>query len=165
MSHLPSLLWFYFNSTLLTCTNLLHSRSQQRRNKRCSWFSLVPLWIADCLKVRDWNQTSLLILTKISRIQPLNSCLKDTQSTEEMLGDYEKQNLWSRHQNPLPHWLDVALGSLAWWLATLHIAMGGWNSMIITVLFTPGHPMILWYTGKLSLRSFLPSTENLCMRM
>ena len=38
--------------------------------------------------------------------------------------------------------LDVALGSLVWWLATLHIA-GGWNSMIIVVLFNPGHSMIL----------------------
>ena len=38
--------------------------------------------------------------------------------------------------------LDVALGSLVWWLATLHIA-GGWNWMIIVVLFNPGHPMIL----------------------
>jgi len=40
--------------------------------------------------------------------------------------------------------LDVALGSLVCWLVTLHIA-GGWNSMIIVVLFNPGHPMILWY--------------------
>ena len=39
--------------------------------------------------------------------------------------------------------LDVALGSLVWWLATLHIA-GGWNEMIIVVLFNPGHSMILW---------------------
>ena len=38
--------------------------------------------------------------------------------------------------------LDVALGSLVWWLATLHIA-GGWKEMIIVVLFNPGHPMIL----------------------
>jgi len=38
--------------------------------------------------------------------------------------------------------LDVALGSLDWWLATLHIA-GGWNWMIIVVLFNPGHSMIL----------------------
>ena len=38
--------------------------------------------------------------------------------------------------------LDVALGSLVWWLATLHIA-GGWNSMIIVVLFIRGHSMIL----------------------
>ena len=38
--------------------------------------------------------------------------------------------------------LDVALGCLVWWLATLHIA-GGWNSMVIVVLFNPGHPMIL----------------------
>ena len=38
--------------------------------------------------------------------------------------------------------LDVALGSLGCWLATLHIA-GGWNSMIIAVLFNPGHSMIL----------------------
>ena len=32
--------------------------------------------------------------------------------------------------------LDVALGSLGWWLATLHIA-GGWSEMIIVVLFNP----------------------------
>ena len=38
--------------------------------------------------------------------------------------------------------LDVALGSLVWWLATLHIA-GGWNSMVIVILFNPGHSMIL----------------------
>ena len=38
--------------------------------------------------------------------------------------------------------LDVALGSLVWWLATLHIA-GGWNWMSIAVLFNPGHSMIL----------------------
>jgi len=38
--------------------------------------------------------------------------------------------------------LDVALGSLVWWLATLHIA-GGWNWMITMVLFNPGHSMIL----------------------
>jgi len=38
--------------------------------------------------------------------------------------------------------LDVALGSLVWWLATLHIA-GGWNWMSIVVLFNPGHSMIL----------------------
>ena len=38
--------------------------------------------------------------------------------------------------------LDVALGSLGCWLATLHIA-GGWNWMSIVVLFNPGHYMIL----------------------
>ena len=38
--------------------------------------------------------------------------------------------------------LDVALGSLVWWLVTLHIA-GGWNLMIIVVLFNPVHFMIL----------------------
>ena len=38
--------------------------------------------------------------------------------------------------------LDVALGSLGCWLATLHIA-GGWNWMSIVVLFNPGHSMIL----------------------
>ena len=38
--------------------------------------------------------------------------------------------------------LDVALGSLVWWLVTLHIA-GGWNWMSIVVLFNPGHSMIL----------------------
>ena len=40
--------------------------------------------------------------------------------------------------------LDVALGSLVCWLVTLHIA-GGWNWMIIVVLFNPGHSMILWF--------------------
>ena len=38
--------------------------------------------------------------------------------------------------------LDVALGSLGWWLATLHTA-GGWNWMNIVVLFNPGHSMSL----------------------
>ena len=37
--------------------------------------------------------------------------------------------------------LDVALGSLGCWLATLHIA-GGWNSVITVVLFNPGHSVI-----------------------
>ena len=37
--------------------------------------------------------------------------------------------------------LDVALGSLVWWLATLHIA-GGWNWVVIAVLFNPGRSMI-----------------------
>ena len=37
--------------------------------------------------------------------------------------------------------LDVALGSLGCWLATLHIA-GGWNWMSTVGLFNPGHPMI-----------------------
>ena len=40
--------------------------------------------------------------------------------------------------------LDVALGSLVWWLLTLHIA-GGWTWMIIVVLFNPGCSTILWY--------------------
>ena len=39
--------------------------------------------------------------------------------------------------------LDVALGSLGWWLATLHIA-GGWNEMVNEVLFNPGHSLMLW---------------------
>jgi len=38
--------------------------------------------------------------------------------------------------------LDVALGSLVCWLATLHRS-GGWNQMVIVVLFNPGHSMIL----------------------
>ena len=44
--------------------------------------------------------------------------------------------------------LDVAPGSLVWWLATLHIA-GGWNWMSIVVLFNPGHSIILWFSGQL----------------
>ena len=38
--------------------------------------------------------------------------------------------------------LDVALGSLGWWLVTLHIA-GGWNWVSIVVLCNPGHSKIL----------------------
>ena len=38
--------------------------------------------------------------------------------------------------------LDVALGSLVWWLAMLHIA-GGWNWMVTVVLFNPGRFMTL----------------------
>ena len=38
--------------------------------------------------------------------------------------------------------LDVALGSLGCWMATLHTA-GGWNWMIAVVLFNPGHSVIL----------------------
>jgi len=49
--------------------------------------------------------------------------------------------------------LDVALGSLVWWLATLHIA-GGWNWMSIVVLFNPGHSGILCATKLLTV-SFL----------
>ena len=38
--------------------------------------------------------------------------------------------------------LDVALGSLVWWLVTLHIG-GGWNSMSFVVLFNLGHTKLL----------------------
>ena len=38
--------------------------------------------------------------------------------------------------------LDVALGSLVCWLATLHIA-GGWNWMSTVVLFNPGRSVTL----------------------
>ena len=38
--------------------------------------------------------------------------------------------------------LDVALGSLGCWLATLHIA-GGWNWMSVVVLCNAGHSVIL----------------------
>jgi len=38
--------------------------------------------------------------------------------------------------------LDVALGSLVWWLANLHIA-GGWNYVITVGVFNSGHSMIL----------------------
>ena len=38
--------------------------------------------------------------------------------------------------------LDVALGSLVCWLATLHIA-GGWNWMSIVLLCNSGHSVII----------------------
>jgi len=38
--------------------------------------------------------------------------------------------------------VDVALGSLVWWLVTLHIA-GGLKLDITVVLVNPGHSMIL----------------------
>jgi len=37
--------------------------------------------------------------------------------------------------------LDVALGSLVWWLVTLHTA-GGWNWMRTVFFFNPGHSML-----------------------
>ena len=40
--------------------------------------------------------------------------------------------------------LDVALGSLGCWLATLHIA-GGWNWRSIVGLCNPGHSWILGF--------------------
>ena len=40
--------------------------------------------------------------------------------------------------------VDVALGSLGCWLATLHIA-ASWNWMITVVLFNPGHSVILQF--------------------
>ena len=45
--------------------------------------------------------------------------------------------------------LDVALGSLIWWLAILHIA-GGWNWMSIVVLFNPGLSMIITLSNSYS---------------
>ena len=47
--------------------------------------------------------------------------------------------------------LDVALGSLGWWLATLHIA-GGWNWMSTVFLFNPGYSVILYLAQKFSVR-------------
>ena len=52
------------------------------------------------------------------------------------------ERLWMLSLDVLKARLDGALGSLVCWLATLHIA-GGWNWMIIVVLFNPGHSMIL----------------------
>ena len=39
--------------------------------------------------------------------------------------------------------LGVALGSLVWWFAALHIA-GGWNWMSTVGLSNSGHSIILW---------------------
>ena len=50
--------------------------------------------------------------------------------------------------------LDVALGSLVCWLATLHIG-GGWNWMSIVVLFNPGHSRILQKGKTVFPQSFL----------
>jgi len=47
--------------------------------------------------------------------------------------------------------LDVALGSLGWWVATLHIA-GGWNEMSIVVPFNPEHSVVLWKGAARSLK-------------
>jgi len=52
--------------------------------------------------------------------------------------------------------LDVALGSVVWSLATLHIA-GGWNWMIIVVLFNPGHSIIISFHAP---RARLPPTSS-----
>ena len=57
---------------------------------------------------------------------------------------------------------NIALGSLVWWLATLHIA-GGWNSMIIVVLSNPGHYKGLYmeYYVIIRLSVFLTDSLNL----
>jgi len=52
--------------------------------------------------------------------------------------------------------LDEALGSLVWWLATLHI-VGGWKEMSVVVLCNPGHSVIL---NKFLLHAILPSTTH-----
>jgi len=57
--------------------------------------------------------------------------------------------------------LDVALGSLGWWLVTLHIA-GGWNEMSIVVLFNPGHSVILWFSHRKEWICFT-SLQLLCL--
>jgi len=49
--------------------------------------------------------------------------------------------------------LDVALGSLGCWLATLHIA-GGWNWMSTVLLFYPGHSTKLHQQSRCTVRSF-----------
>ena len=51
-----------------------------------------------------------------------------------------KKAVYAPFQETFKARLDVALGSLVWWLATLHIA-GGWNYVNIVVLFCPGHSM------------------------
>ena len=53
--------------------------------------------------------------------------------------------------------LDVALGSLVWWLVTLHIA-GGWNEMSVAALFNLVHSMTLncRYETQFSLPSPFP---------
>jgi len=54
--------------------------------------------------------------------------------------------------------LDVALGSLVWWLATLHAA-GGWNSVSIVGLFNPGHSRIPFHS--ILLQSLFSRSANL----
>jgi len=58
------------------------------------------------------------------------------------MGLKPKEAVDAPHVDAFKARLDVALGSLVWWLVTLHIA-GDWNEMIIVVLFNPGHSVIL----------------------
>jgi len=65
-----------------------------------------------------------------------------TERSEELWNRLPKEAVGAPSLQAFKARLDVALGSLGCWLATLHIA-GGWNWMSIVVLFIPGHPMSL----------------------
>jgi len=59
--------------------------------------------------------------------------------------------------------LDVALGSLFWWLATLPMA-GDWNYMITEVLFNPDHSVILRASSLCQQQTGLPILdETVCI--
>ena len=60
--------------------------------------------------------------------------------------------------------LDVALGSLVCWLATLHTA-GGWNYMSIAILSNPGHSMILSFCDLFHTSVFLNAVTVGCYHL
>lgn len=63
--------------------------SQLPTIKRCSWFLLVTLWIADCLKWKTEIRHYSPLQWKF-RIYPFNYCLKDIRFTEELLSEKDK---------------------------------------------------------------------------
>jgi len=102
--------------------------------------SLFLLATAFCSQGNEWLQQYLCC-----------SCAELRHSCHSEGGDWNHTGNWNRlHKEAVDApslqafkaRLDVALGSLGCWLATLHIA-GGWNWMNTVVLFNPGLSMIL----------------------
>ena len=113
------------------------------------------------------NLNSVLPCWVLSRLVPtLSNCsqiLAPVSLDEDRVTPYSE--LRCRVGSGLPqafYWLSRgrSLGSLVWWLATLHIA-GDWNSMITVVLFNPGHSMILWSPGREGIKRLQEHSKKL----
>ena len=78
----------------------------------------------------------------ISKIAILHGYIYTISEGGDALNRWPKEAVGTPFLEAFKARLDVALGTLVCWLATLHIA-GGWNWMSTVVLFNPGHSMIL----------------------
>ena len=89
------------------------------------WFSLLIQWGSLC-----WDQQADVGHKDVSRGRSIFSQIRDSLIIERPSLEAFKARL------------DVALGSLGCWLATLHIT-GAWIWMSIVVLSNPGHSVVL----------------------